>query len=97
MATVMPPAMLEALKPEAVSPAVAYLASEACEETGRVIVCGAGHFAAAQMVESDGVNIAQADLSPESFQAHLAKILDMTDAKHYKDATNAGGKVFSAL
>ena len=52
----MPPAVLEMLKPEYVSPAVAYLASDEAP-TGVILTAAAGVFAAAQMVETDGVNL----------------------------------------
>ena len=52
----MPPAVLEMLKPEFVSPAMAYLASEEAP-TGMILTAAAGVFAAAQIVETDGVNL----------------------------------------
>ena len=54
----MPPAVLEMLKPEFVSPAVAYLASENAP-TGVIMTAAAGAFAVAQLVETDGVNLGQ--------------------------------------
>ena len=41
-ATVLPAEVLEKLKPEYVAPVVAYLASEACEESGGIFELGAG-------------------------------------------------------
>ncbi|MBI1330309.1 MAG: SDR family NAD(P)-dependent oxidoreductase [Alphaproteobacteria bacterium] len=77
----MPPAMLEMLKPEYVTPAVVYLVSEDAP-TGTIMTAGAGVFAAAQMVESDGINLghgADADTVAEYWK----KISDFTGAKHY--------------
>src|SRR3569623_365195 len=54
----MPPAVLEMLKPEFESPAVASLASEDAP-TGVILTAAAGVFAAAQLVETDGVNLGQ--------------------------------------
>ena len=48
----MPPAVLEMLKPEFVSPAVAYLASDEAP-TGTILTAAAGVFAAAQ-IDGDG-------------------------------------------
>src|SRR6202453_2643232 len=53
----LPPAIQEMLKPEFVSPAMAYLASEDAP-TGIILTAAAGVFAAAQLVETDGVNLA---------------------------------------
>lgn len=42
--TVMPPQLLETLRPEAVAPLVAWLCSESCKETGGLFEVGAGRF-----------------------------------------------------
>jgi hypothetical protein len=77
----MPPALLEMLKPEFVSPAVAYLASDDAP-TGVVLTAAAGVFAAAQMVETDGVNLGHG-ATADDIAANFAQISDWTTAKHY--------------
>src|SRR6185503_9084521 len=77
----MPPQMLEALKPEFVSPAVAYLASEDAP-TGVIMTAAAGVFATAQLVETDGVNLGQG-ASADDIAAHFKEIADWSSAKHY--------------
>ena len=77
----MPPTILEMLKPEFVSPAVAYLASEDAP-TGIIITAAAGVFAAAQLVETDGVNLGQG-ATADDIAAHFGEICDWTTAKHY--------------
>src|SRR6185437_14176869 len=52
----MPPQMLDMLKPEYVTPGVVYLASEDAP-TGTILTAGAGVFSAAQLVESNGINL----------------------------------------
>ena len=77
----MPPPMLEMLKPEFVTPGVVYLVSEDAP-TGMILTAGAGVFAAAQLVESEGINLghgADADTVAE----YWSKISDFTGAKHY--------------
>jgi NAD(P)-dependent dehydrogenase (short-subunit alcohol dehydrogenase family) len=77
----MPPQMLEMLKPEYVTPGVVFLASEDAP-TGVVLTAGAGIFSAAQIVESNGINLghgADADTVAE----YWPKISDFTGAKHY--------------
>ncbi|HKD22433.1 MAG TPA: SDR family oxidoreductase [Rhizomicrobium sp.] len=77
----MPPEMLNMLKPEYVTPAVVFMASEDAP-TGVIMTAGAGIFSAAQMIESNGVNLghgADADTVAE----YWSKISDFTGAKHY--------------
>jgi NAD(P)-dependent dehydrogenase (short-subunit alcohol dehydrogenase family) len=77
----MPPQVLEMLKPEYVTPAVVFMASEDAP-TGVIMTAGAGIFSAAQMIESNGVNLghgADADTVAE----YWPKISDFTGAKHY--------------
>jgi NAD(P)-dependent dehydrogenase (short-subunit alcohol dehydrogenase family) len=51
---IMPPALLERLEPEYVSPLVAYLASEACTQTGRIYSVGGGYMARVAILEGEG-------------------------------------------
>ncbi|MFP4148053.1 MAG: SDR family oxidoreductase [Nitriliruptoraceae bacterium] len=51
---IMPPALLERLEPEYVSPLVAFLASEACTETGRILSVGGGYIARVALLEGAG-------------------------------------------
>jgi hypothetical protein len=43
--TVMPPEVIEALKPEYVAPFVAFLAHDSCEDNGAMYEVGAGYIA----------------------------------------------------
>jgi NAD(P)-dependent dehydrogenase (short-subunit alcohol dehydrogenase family) len=51
---IMPPALLERLEPDYVSPLVAYLASEACTDTGRIYSVGGGYMARVAILEGGG-------------------------------------------
>src|SRR5580692_1047360 len=77
----MPPEMLEALKPEYVTPAVVFLASEDAP-TGVIISAGAGVFSSAQIVESNGVNLGHA-ATADDVAANWTQISDFTGAKHF--------------
>lgn len=44
-ATVMPPDVVEALKPDYVAPFVAYLCHDSCEDSGNMFEVGAGYIA----------------------------------------------------
>lgn len=60
-----PPAVLEALKPEYVTPGVVYLCS-ADAPTGAILTAGAGTFALARVVETEGVHLGHNALSAEA-------------------------------
>ena len=91
----MPPNVLEMLKPEFVSPAVAYLASEDAP-TGIIITAAAGAFAAAQIVETDGVNLGHA-ATADDIAAHFSEITDWSTAKHYGQGGEQNMKFFARV
>ncbi|MDE2111836.1 MAG: SDR family NAD(P)-dependent oxidoreductase [Alphaproteobacteria bacterium] len=91
----LPPQVLEMLKPEYVTPAVVFLASEE-SPTGTVISAGAGVFSSAQIVESAGINLghgATADTVAENW----AKISDFTNATHLNNGSEHGAHLFARL
>ncbi len=53
--TVMPQEMVDRLKPELVVPAVVYMVSKECQDSGLVIEAGAGNFNRAVMVKGPGL------------------------------------------
>jgi len=63
--------------PEYVAPAVAYLASEDCKFTGRVMTAGARHFAFDQMMESAGTTFEGS--GPISVDMLASRIEEMAD------------------
>jgi NAD(P)-dependent dehydrogenase (short-subunit alcohol dehydrogenase family) len=77
----MPPAMIAMLKPEYVTPAVVFLASDEAP-TGVIVSAAAGAFSSAQIVESPGVNLGQ-NADADDVAANWAKIFDFTGAKHF--------------
>jgi NAD(P)-dependent dehydrogenase (short-subunit alcohol dehydrogenase family) len=91
----MPPAVLEMLKPEFVSPAVAYLASEDAP-TGMIMTAAAGVFAAAQLVETDGVNLGQG-ASADDIATHFKEIADWSTAKHYGQGGEQSAKFLARV
>ena len=90
----IPEEVMKQLKPELVSPAVVYLASEDAP-TGTIIEAGAGYYAKAQIVESKGVKIGLTT-SVEDFAAAFEKIADMGEAKAHANGTEIIGKIFSS-
>jgi len=90
----IPEEVMKQLKPELISPAVVYLASEDAP-TGTIIEAGAGYYAKAQIVESKGLKIGLT-ASVEDFAAAFEKITDMRDAKAHANGTEIIGKIFSS-
>src|SRR6201996_3104733 len=74
---ILPPAVVEMLKPEYVTPAVVFLASDDAP-TGVVISAGAGAFSSAQIVESPGINLGHG-ATAETVSENWAKISDFTN------------------
>jgi NAD(P)-dependent dehydrogenase (short-subunit alcohol dehydrogenase family) len=91
----MPPNILEMLKPEYVTPAVVYLVSEDAP-TGTILTAAAGVFAAAQIVETDGVNLGHA-ATADDVAANIARITDFTGAKHYNQGGEQSQKFFARI
>ena len=91
----MPPEVLERLKPEYVTPAVVYLASEDAP-TGMILTAGAGVFSAAQIVETNGINLGHG-ADADTVAANIAAITDFTGAKHYTMGNEQGAKIFARL
>ena len=69
----LPDKAFELLAPETVTPAVLYLVGE--DAPNRTILCaGAGAYAAAKIVETDGVWLPPAEQTPEGIAAHWEAI-----------------------
>ncbi len=79
---ILPPAMAEKLKPEYVSPGVAYLASEEAP-TGVILTAGAGVFAVARLYETEGAYLGEGGLSAEEVRDNWSKIADPAGQQSY--------------
>ncbi len=90
--TILPPNVLENLKTELVSPLVAYLASETCQDTAQVYAVGGGYVSRVAVVESAGTNFDPKNaLSPEDVAERWKAINDLSAAKPYANAMEAAG------
>jgi NAD(P)-dependent dehydrogenase (short-subunit alcohol dehydrogenase family) len=83
----MPPEILEKLKPEYVTPGVVYLCSDEAP-TGCILTAGGGAFALARIVETEGVYLGDGGLSVEEIRDNWSKITDAAGQQAY----NAGGE-----
>jgi NAD(P)-dependent dehydrogenase (short-subunit alcohol dehydrogenase family) len=80
----LPPDMLDFLKPDLVSPAVAYLCSEQCDVSGEIIAASAGAFSRVQYVQSEGAYFDPAQpVTIEMFADAFPKIMDMTPPQQH--------------
>jgi NAD(P)-dependent dehydrogenase (short-subunit alcohol dehydrogenase family) len=91
----MPPQVLEQLKPEYVTPGVVFLCSEEAP-TGAVLTAGAGAFALARIVETEGVYLGH-EASVEGVRDNWAKISDEAGAKAYLNGGEQTAKFFRKM
>lgn len=97
-ATVMPPQVVEQLKPEYVSPLAAYLCSEQCELSGAMMTAGAGYFSRAAVVEGPGVFFDDAaGVTVGDISARIADITTLEGAVEYDSATAQTGHALSKI
>ncbi len=96
---IMPPAALEKLVPELVSPIVAYLCSEECTETGSVWSAGGGYYGRVAMVEGKGVFVdPSGGVTIEQVRENWGKIKDMSGAEEFANANAEGmARIFPHL
>jgi NAD(P)-dependent dehydrogenase (short-subunit alcohol dehydrogenase family) len=91
----MPPQMLEMLKPEYVTPGAVFLASDDAP-TGVILTAGAGVFSAAQMIETGGINLGH-DATADSVAANWPRIADFSSAKHYFAGSEQVAKIIARM
>ena len=93
----MPPEVLEQLKPEYVTPGVMNLVKEDAP-TGMVLSAGAGAFSMAEIVETDGIYVGQGDaLTAETVAAKWDKITDKSVQTHFNMGGEHGQNIFARL
>jgi NAD(P)-dependent dehydrogenase (short-subunit alcohol dehydrogenase family) len=88
----IPPEVMAQLKPELITPAVVFLASEDAP-TGCIIEAGAGYYSKVQIIEGRGVKLGQ-NATVEDFAANFDKISDMSQAKAFQGGPEVFGNIF---
>jgi NAD(P)-dependent dehydrogenase (short-subunit alcohol dehydrogenase family) len=85
--SLMTPEVLEKLKPEFVSPMVAYLCSEECQRTGEIWSAGAGYFARIEYREAPGLRITGRPPTLEDVAENIDKIADLSTNTVYRTSS----------
>ena len=91
----MPPDIWH-LKPEYVTPGVVFLCSEEAP-TGVCLTAGAGAFAMAHIVETEGVYLGEKGLSVEEVRDSWSKITDPKGEQPYNAGGEQTAKVFRKM
>ncbi|HEX3888897.1 MAG TPA: SDR family NAD(P)-dependent oxidoreductase [Phenylobacterium sp.] len=92
----MPQEIFDRLKPEYVTPGVVFLCSEEAP-TGCIMTAGAGAFALARIVETEGVYLGEGGLSVEEVRDNWGKITDPAGQQAYQAGGEQTGKFFRKL
>jgi NAD(P)-dependent dehydrogenase (short-subunit alcohol dehydrogenase family) len=79
--SLLPPHLAKYMKPELVSPAVAYLCSEECNVTGQIIAATAGGYARVHYFQTEGVQFDPDEpVTIEMVQGAFDQITDLSTA-----------------
>ncbi len=70
---------MDQMRPEFVSPAVAYLAHESCPLTGETFICGGLSVMRLTFIQTKGITTTET-ITPEDIAENLATVMDVTDA-----------------
>ncbi len=91
---IMPPPLLEKLKPEFVTPVVVYMCSEQCQDTGTIINAGAGYFSKSAIMTGPGAILTDGKTIPtcDDVAAAWAKITNMDKTKYFDQVNTLFGE-----
>lgn len=92
----MPDAVFESLKPETVSPAVIFMSSENAPD-GAMISAGAGVFAKAEIVHSEGIALKGDDLNADMLADKWSEVSDMQNGKALLSGAEHTAHIFKKL
>jgi 3-hydroxyacyl-CoA dehydrogenase/3a,7a,12a-trihydroxy-5b-cholest-24-enoyl-CoA hydratase len=85
--------LIEAMKPEYVSPLVGYLCSEECEETGFIYSVGGGYFTRVAYFEGEGAFVGrEKEITIEDVRSRMAEINDLSEAVEIKTTSQRSEK-----
>lgn len=97
-ATVMPPDVVDKVKPEYVAPMVVYMCSEKFQESGKIFTAGGGYFSRAAIVEGPGVFFdTEAGITPDMIAGKIEQISALEGGSEYDSAMDQTGYVLSKM
>jgi len=96
---ILPPDLLDKLKPEFVAPIVLYLCSQKCDDNGITFNAGMGYFNRVAIVTGSGTVIGDGKGIPTLEEIHheWEKINDLEGAEEFPNATAAFGPMLDAF
>ncbi len=96
---ILPPDMLEKLKPEAVIPLVVYLCSDRCPVNGAIYNAGMGYFSRAAVVTGPSVLVGDGHSvpTPEDIADRMARITSLENAVELANTTEAIGAILQPI
>ncbi len=91
---IMPPPLLDKLKPEFVTPVVIYMCSEQCQDSGTIINAGAGYFSKSSILTGPGAILTDGKSIPtcDDVAAAWAKITNMDKTKYFDQVNSLFGE-----
>jgi len=96
--TVLPPDLVAALKPEYVSPLVAWLCHESCEENGSLFEVGGGYVGKLRWERAEGALFRLSrPLTPEAVKTKWSVICDFGKSTHPTNVTESMQPILSNL
>ena len=92
---VLPPQFFEKLKPDFISPAVLYMCSEQCQDSGMFINAALGYYSRSAIVTGPGAILSDGKKipSPEEVMENWGKIKSIEDPKYFDQL----GEMFGVL
>jgi NAD(P)-dependent dehydrogenase (short-subunit alcohol dehydrogenase family) len=82
---VLPPQLFEKMKPDFITPAVLYMCSELCVDSGMIINATLGYYSRSAMVTGPGVFLSDGHRipEPEEIMEAWSKIKSLEDPKYF--------------
>ena len=97
-ATVMPPDVVDRVKPEFVAPMVVYMCSEEFSDSGKIFTAGGGYFSRAAVVEGPGVFLdTSSEITPDMIAGKIERISSLEGGREYGSAMEQTGYVLSKM
>lgn len=95
-ATVMPPDVIDKLKPEFVAPMVAWMCSDECEVSGQLFSAGGGYFSRIAVIEGQGVMYdLDKEFTVDDVSANIGEIMNVEGGTEFESVTEQTTKVLS--